>query len=171
MWQVNSVFWFWWLHVGGGSLASHSSQQVERHSSVLSCHQRSHCGCFSRPCAQGSVISAFNPLAAQGYVLQSVRQWCRATWVYTVKVYQQCWKEWAGWCVWCTKNAISVPKLADFLVNLYRVGETGHKICIYCSAIHLFRTSLPSFLKMFWSFRCWAFVVIVGELDTSFFSC
>ena len=32
-------------------------------------HKRSHCGCFSRPGAQGSVISAFNPLAAQQHVL------------------------------------------------------------------------------------------------------
>ena len=65
----------------GGSFASHSSQPVGRYSSVLSCHKRSLHGCFSRPGAQGSAISAFNPLAAKGYMLHrqgftsSVRQW------------------------------------------------------------------------------------------------
>ena len=66
----------------GGSLASHSSQHIGRHSSVLSHHKRSCHGCFGRPCAQGSDIYAFNPLAAQrcmlcrqGSLPQSVRQW------------------------------------------------------------------------------------------------
>ena len=45
----------------GSSLASHSSQHAGRHSLVVSHHKRSHCGCFGRPGAQGSVISAFNP--------------------------------------------------------------------------------------------------------------
>ena len=49
----------------GGSLASHSSQHAGRCSSVVSSCKRSHCGCFGRPDAQGSAISAFNPLAAQ----------------------------------------------------------------------------------------------------------
>ena len=53
----------------GGYLASHSCQHVGRHSSALSHHERSHHGCFSRPCAQGSAISAFKPLAAQRCVL------------------------------------------------------------------------------------------------------
>ena len=52
-----------------GSLASHSSQHIGRCSSALSCDIRSHCGCFGRPGAQESGISAFNPLAAQEYVL------------------------------------------------------------------------------------------------------
>ena len=51
--------------VDGGFLASHSSQYDGRHSSVLSCWKRS-CECFGRPDAQGSAISAFNILAAQG---------------------------------------------------------------------------------------------------------
>ena len=55
----------------GGSLASHQSHHVGRHSSVVSCHKRSHCGCFGQPGAQGSVISAFNPLAAQQCVLHT----------------------------------------------------------------------------------------------------
>ena len=53
----------------GGSSASHSSQHVGRCSSVVSHHKRSCYGCFGRPGAQGSVISAFNPLAAQQHVL------------------------------------------------------------------------------------------------------
>ena len=48
-----------------GSLAPHSSQHVGRHSSAVPHHKRSHRGCLSRPDTQGSVISAFNPLAAQ----------------------------------------------------------------------------------------------------------
>ena len=51
--------------LNGGSLGSHSSQHVGRCSLAVSHHKRSRCGCFSRPDTQGSVISAFNPLAAQ----------------------------------------------------------------------------------------------------------
>ena len=54
----------------GGSLASHSSQHVDRHSSALSHHGRFHRECFSRPHAQGSAISAFSPLVAQMCVTQ-----------------------------------------------------------------------------------------------------
>ena len=53
----------------GSSLVSHSSQHAGRCSSVVSHHKRSHHGCFSRPGTRGSVISAFNPLAAQQCVL------------------------------------------------------------------------------------------------------
>ena len=53
----------------GGSLASHSSQHVGRHSWVLSHHKRSCCGCFASPCAQVSAISTFNPKAGQRCVL------------------------------------------------------------------------------------------------------
>ena len=49
----------------GGSLVHHSPQHVGRHSSVMPHHKRSCHGCLSRPGAQGSAISAFNPLAAQ----------------------------------------------------------------------------------------------------------
>ena len=49
----------------GGSLASHSSQHAGRCSLVVPSSKRSHHGCFGRPGTQGSVISAFNPLAAQ----------------------------------------------------------------------------------------------------------
>ena len=53
----------------GGYLASHSSQHVGKHSLALSHHKRSCHRCFGRPCAQGSAISTFNPLAAQRCVL------------------------------------------------------------------------------------------------------
>ena len=89
----------------GGSLASHSSQHVGGCSLVVSNCKRSHHGCFSRPGTQGSAISAFNPLAAQQCVLcrqgfsSSVCQVVAgATQMSTLKVYQQCWKEWASWC-------------------------------------------------------------------------
>ena len=44
------------------ALDSHSSQHVGRHSSAVPHHKRSHCECLSGPGAQGSAISAFNPL-------------------------------------------------------------------------------------------------------------
>ena len=131
----------------GGSLASHSSQHVGRHSLALSHHKKSCHGCFNRPCAQGSAISTFDHLAAQRYML------CRqgfsfsvcqtvvvATQVSMSKVYLQCWKEWAGWCAQegIPSNVISAPKLADFLVHLLRVGLAWHTIGIYYSAISLF---------------------------------
>ena len=53
----------------GGSLASHCSQHVGKCSLAVSHHKRSHHGYFGRPGAQGSVITAFNPLAAQQCVL------------------------------------------------------------------------------------------------------
>ena len=53
----------------GGTLASHHSQHVGRCSLAVYHHKRSHHGCFSRPGTQGSVISAFNLLAAQQCVL------------------------------------------------------------------------------------------------------
>ena len=123
-----------------GSFAPHSSQHVGRHSLAVSCHKRSHCGCLGRPGAQGSALSAFNPLAAQWYVLHrqgfssSVCQaLVGATLTSTSKVYQQCWKEWAGWCAWqvVPNNAISAPKLANFLVHLFQVGLAWNTIGIY----------------------------------------
>ena len=112
----------------GGSLALHSSQHVSRPSLVVLCHKRSHHGCLGRPGAQGSAISAFNPLAAQQCVLQrqefssSVCQaLAGASQASMSKVYQQCWKEWAVWCAQqdAPNNAISAPKLANFLVYLF----------------------------------------------------
>ena len=114
----------------GGSLAPHSSQHVGRCFSTVPHHKRSHHGCFGRPGAQGSAISTFNPLAAQQCVLcrhglsSSVCQVVvGATQVSMSKVYQKCWKEWAGWCAQqgVPNNVISSPKLANVLVHLFQV--------------------------------------------------
>ena len=131
----------------GGSLASHSSQHAGRCSSAVPSSKRSHCGCFGRPGTQGSAISAFNPLAAQQCVLcrqgfsSSVCQavaW--ATQTSTSRVYQQCWKEWARWCAQqgLPNNALSAPKLANFLLHLFQVGLAWHTIGIYHSAVSAF---------------------------------
>ena len=64
----------------------------------------------------------------------------RATQVSMSKVYQQYWKELTGWCVQegVPSNNISAPKLADFVVHLFRVGQAWHTIGIYYSAIPAF---------------------------------
>ena len=131
----------------GGSLASHSSQHIDRHSSVVAHHKRSHCWYLSRPGTQGPAISAFNCLAVQWCVL------CRQVFSYSVcqamvgetqasmsKVYQQCWKEWIRWCAQqgVPKNAVSAPKLANFLLHLFEVGLAWHTIGVYHSAISTF---------------------------------
>ena len=67
----------------GGSLAFHScSQHVGRCSSVVSHHERSPHGCFGKPGAQGSVISALTLwqlsnvwYADRDYLPQPVRWW------------------------------------------------------------------------------------------------
>ena len=132
----------------GGSLASHSSQHVGRCSSVVSHHKRSHRGCFGRPGTQGSVISPFNPLAArqcvlcrQGFSSLACQVVAGAPGTSTSKVYQHCWKEeWASWCdrEGLPNNAISAPKLANFLLHLFQVELAWHTIGIYCSAIPAF---------------------------------
>ena len=57
-----------------------------------------------------------------------------------IKGYQQCWKEWAGWCAQQSlpNNAISAPKLANFLLHLFQVGLAWHTIGIYCCVISAF---------------------------------
>ena len=66
----------------GGSLASHSSQHAGRHSSAVSHHKSSRCGCLSRPSTQGSAVSALTLwllsdvcYADKGSLPQSVRWW------------------------------------------------------------------------------------------------
>ena len=63
-----------------------------------------------------------------------------ATRASTSKVYQQCWKEWAGWCAsqGVPNNAISAPKLANSLVHLFQVSLAWHTISVYHSAISTF---------------------------------
>ena len=57
----------------GGSLASHSSQHVGKHSSSVSYSKRFCHGYFSRPCAEGSDITACNLLLAHRHVLAQTR--------------------------------------------------------------------------------------------------
>ena len=132
--------------LAGGSLAPHSSQHVGRYSWVVPLHKRS-CGCLSRQGDQGSAISAFNPLAAQwcvscrqGFSSSVCQAVVGATWTSMSKVYQQCWKEWAGWCAKhsAPNNAIAAHKLANFSLHLFQVGLAWHTIGIYRSAISAF---------------------------------
>ena len=118
----------------GGSLASHSSQHAGRCSSAVSRRKRSRHGCLGRPGTQGSVVSAFNPLAAQQCVLHQqgfsslvCQAVAGATQMSTSRVYQQCWREWAGWCArqGLPNNAISAPKLANFCYICFRWDWPG----------------------------------------------
>ena len=58
----------------------------------------------------------------------------------TLRVYQQCWKEWASWCVRkdLPNDAISASKLANILFHSFQVGLAWHTIGIYHSAISAF---------------------------------
>ena len=77
--------------------------------------------------------------ADRGSFPQSVRQW-GATQMSMSRVYQQCWKEWARWGTQqgLPNNALSAPKLANFLLHLFQVGLAWHTIGIYHSAISAF---------------------------------
>ena len=68
-----------------------------------------------------------------------------ATQAYTSKVYQQCWKEWAGWCARqsVANSVISAPKLANFLLHLFQVGLAWCTIGIYHSAVSTFLEPHP----------------------------
>ena len=57
----------------------------------------------------------------------------------TSKVYQQYWKEWAGWCaqLGLPNNAISAPKLANFLLHLFQVGLTWCWCCCMHATLHM----------------------------------
>ena len=60
--------------------------------------------------------------------------------VSTAKVYWKCWKEWTGQYAWegVQYNATSAPKLANFLVNLFRVWLAWCTVGIYYSPILAF---------------------------------
>ena len=183
----------------GGSLASLSSQYVGRCSSALSHCKWSCHGCSSRIRAQGSAISAFNPLTIQRCMLHRqgfTSPVCQvvggATGGFMSKVFQQCWREWAGWCAQqgVPNNAISAPKLANFLVHLLQVGLAWHTIGIYHPAISTFlephhchkASNHPVISKLMQHFylqytpshRCFdswdVECLFVGELDIGFFS-
>ena len=76
----------------------------------------------------------------RGSLPWSVRQWQGQLGTSTSRVYQQCRKEWDGWCAQqgLPNNALSDPKLANFLLHLFKVGPAWHTIGIYHSAISVF---------------------------------
>ena len=133
--------------LNGGSLASHNSQHVGRHSSALSHHKTSCHGCLGRPCAQGSAISAFNPLAAPkvcvvqiGVLFLILSGSGRDNLSVYIKGLQAVLEGRASWCAQegVPNNVISVPNLANFLLHLFRVGLAWCTIGIYHSAISAF---------------------------------
>ena len=103
----------------------------------MSYHNKSHYGCSSVLGAQGSVISAFNPLVALRYLLHR-QGFCSlvclevvgVTWASTTKVYQESQKEWACWCAQnvVLNSAIFGSKLADFLVHESRMDCLGTQL-------------------------------------------
>ena len=86
--------------------------------------------------------------ADKGSLPQSVRQWMGGQ----LKHLRQgsassAGEEWAGWCAQqgLPNNAISAPKLANFLLHLFQVGLAWHTIGIYHSAYFcIFGTSSHS---------------------------
>ena len=65
--------------------------------------------------------------ANKGSLPQSIRWWQRQLRMSTSRVYQQCWREWAGWCAQqgLPNNAISAPKLANFCYICFRSDWPG----------------------------------------------
>ena len=117
-------------------MTSHSFQHYRRYSSALSCHKRSHCGCFKRSGAHRSAISAFNPLAAQRYVLcrqkfsSKVRQW----WGQPEHLQRSTSNVGKNGQVDVLKSVYqTVPYLLIFQFIYFRVGLAWHTICIYHS--------------------------------------
>ena len=103
-------------------------------SATAELNNKSHHGYLAGPGVQRSAIAAFNPLAAQRSVVQtevlfhSLLGSGRGDSRIYDKSYQQCQREWAGCSAQegVANNAISAPKLADFLVYLFRVGLAWH---------------------------------------------
>ena len=134
-------------------MASCYSQHVVSCSSSVSHCKRSCCRCFNRPGTQGSVIPAFNPLAAdrcdtQKKVLFCLLSGCGGDDSIIYSKSLPAVLERMGRLM-CSKrlpnNAISSPKLADCLVHLFRVGLACHTIGINYTVISdFFGKSLSS---------------------------
>ena len=90
----------------GGSLASHSSQHVGKHSSLVSHCKGPHHGCLSQLGAKGSAIAAFNPLAAKRCLL------CRQGFSSSV-----CHAVMGGLKNICDKNVPVMMERADWIVS------------------------------------------------------
>ena len=129
----------------GASLASHRPQHVGRHSLLVSHCKGSHHGCFSRLHAQGPTIAAFYALEAQRCVL------CRQGFFLSLSgseggilsIYSKSLPallEGIGRLLCLSgleNNAISAPRLVDFLLHLFRAG-LDLDTSIYHSAISAF---------------------------------
>ena len=142
--KVNSDGWSWCTMLDGGSLAPPSSYHVGRHSLVVPHHKRSCCGCQALkglPYLHWTLwLLSDVCYADKGSLPQSVRRWQGQLKHLHQRSTRLCWKEWAGWCAQkgVPNNAISAPKLANFLVHLFQVGQAWCTISIYHSAISTF---------------------------------
>ena len=78
--------------------------------------------------------------ADRGSLPWSVRQWQGQLKCLHQGSTTSAWKEWASWCArqGLPNNALSAPKLANFLLHLFQVGLAWHTIDIYHSAISAF---------------------------------
>ena len=110
----------------------------------MSCHKGSCHGCFGRMGAQGSAISAFNFVAACSHVLcrygfsSSVCQ--VAVSIYNKGLLTELERMGRLVCLrGCTKQCHFCPKLAIFLIHLFRIGLACYVVAIiYHSAISAF---------------------------------
>ena len=129
-----------------GSLASHSSQHVGRHSLAVLHHKRSHCVLKGLPYLHLTLWLLSN-VCFTDRVLFLGLSW--ATWVSTSKVYQQCWKEWPGWCSQqgVPNNAISGPKLASFWYIYFRLAWPSIPL-VYIILLFLLFWSLIIFTRL-----------------------
>ena len=127
----------------GGSLASHSSQDVGRCSSSVSHHNRSHQRCFDRLGAQGSAITAFNPFGAQMCIAQTRVPFvslsvCGGDDSSIYNKHLPVVLERSGMLVHlkgCTKQCHFFPSISLFLFHLFGLGLAWHTIGIYHSAV------------------------------------
>ena len=109
-------------------------------------------GCVSRLGAQGSIITAFNPLAVQTHAAQTRVLFLSLSGsgrsdssFYNRGLPAVLERMGKLLCTgWLPNNAISACQLADFLFNLFRVGSQGFKSSfhLYFNASFLFGASV-----------------------------
>ena len=134
--QVNLDFSSSCTLLDKGSLVSHNSQHVGRHSSLVSCHKNFCYGCFSRQVLKNLTLLHLTLCLLidvcwtdKGSLPQSFRWW-QGLWASTTRVDQECLKEWESWCacggVWNSAN--SVPISADFWFTCSRLDWLGMQL-------------------------------------------
>ena len=131
-----------WLN--GGFLPSHSSQHVRRHSSSVSYCRRSHQGCIHGLGAPVSVITAFNPLAAQTHIMQTRVPFLSSSLSGSGRGLQALLEKVGSLVYWC---ANSTPALADFF-HTVRVELVCYAVGIYFCAISAFLEPVIARLKI-----------------------